>query len=60
MVAPIKLGSGELLQYLILLLIFFSEKIQHEVLIQDLQLILSILWLRHLKMSTKSKIGQKV
>ena len=38
---------------------FFSEKIQHEVLILDLQLILSFLWLRHLKMSTKSKKWSK-
>ena len=42
---------------------FFSQKIQHKVLSLEIQLILSILWLWHLKISGKSikqKRGQKV
>ena len=34
---------------------FFSQKIQHKVLSLEIQLILSILWLWHLKISAKSK-----
>ena len=55
MVAPRKSGSGELLKYLILLMKFFSQKIQHKVLGLEIQLILSIVWLWHLKISVKSK-----
>ena len=34
---------------------FFFQKIQHKVLGPEIQLILSILWLWHLKISAKSK-----
>ena len=60
MVTPRKSGSGELLEYLILLMIFFSQKIQEKVLGLEIQLILSILWLCHLKISVKLKNSQKV
>ena len=36
-------------------LIFFFQKVQHEVLNLEIQLILSILWVWHLKIGPKSK-----
>ena len=55
MVAPRKSGSGNLLEYLILLMNFFPQEIQHKVLGLGIQLILSILCLWHRKISAKSK-----
>ena len=40
---------------------FFYQKIQHRVLVMEVQFVLSILWLWQLKISVKSKKnGQKV
>ena len=38
---------------------FFSQKIQHKVLSLEIQLISSMLWLWHLKLSAKSKKWSK-